>query len=1591
MAVLLSLFVVLFWGTQTVYALNILDSDLNSNGIIDSTETEVVVTSNKSLQSGEYNFGNLTITNNAVLTLVGDPLSPDQFKGVKINATNISVSFGSRISADGQGYISGPGTSLVPGISVGASYGGSGGGNSATSTYGSAMTPMDLGSGTSGSKGGGSIRLVVSNTLLNNGDISANGQSYRTSGGSIHVTTNILVGTGVFNANGARTYWPNQFAGGGGRIAVHYQQSSFTGSAKANAGVFCLYGCNPAGGAGTVVFFDTVNNDLYTGTSWRFQKNDEPIRLNRIVVSNGSSVTMDEGVAITANELIISGATSLPLSKGSLLTIHKITVDGATIVSSGEETIVADILKLINSAVVTVVPMQTLTLSVPNVTIDTSSRISADAKGDTAGSGFPSSIYAGGSHGGVGLNNTATSTYGSAKQPTTLGSAGGAPHAIGGGAIRLVVSGSLVNNGVISADGNTSSSGGSIYATVADMSGSGTFHANGGALGSGGYFSGPGGGGRVAVYYQTSSFSGAIEALGGCGSYDGWSRVCAGYGTVVIQQSDVPCTINCYSNIMFLPGVMGSRLYDENGQELWVSSDDSLQSTLAMNASGKSINSIYTNDDTHRNHGEIDESGLVDDVYGSNIYESFVNDLRVWKGDNDNGIIHDYAFIPYDWRLSLEDIVNNGATSTPDKLSYADSPASGQYILKQLEALQKSSRTGKVTIVAHSNGGLVTKALIEKLKLDNNPLYNQIDKVIFVAVPQVGTPDAVATLLHGNSLGHGAVMTTARSRELAKNIPTIYNLLPSAQYFNTVEPGFAVDKVVSFENKPSFSSQLSQYGVYVSNENELKGYVLNDDSRSAPVYADTNSPAVGNRTLYDDAQRVHTVLDNWQPASTTKVIQVAGWGAETLAGIDNVEAVSVPALGIFTHTINLRHVVDGDGTVVVPSALWMATSTPGVERWWVNLIRNNAGPTIDRDHRDILEVDNLRNFIKSEIKGSLFSDSSNIVVNATSTLISEGERLHFTLHSPLTLGITDTQGRYTGLDPVTGEIKEEIPSTTYKQYGEVQFLSVPVGLQYTLKLKGYETGTFALDVEKQIGNTVTESTSFQAIPTATSTAVMMDISSVFEVASSTLVIDQNADGVIDASLEAAPSGVTIYDLTAPVTTATPTGTLGLNQYYTSSVTITLISEDTAPLGEVSSGVVITKYSLDSGTTWNTYSTSTPLTIVTEGTTALQYYSVDNNGNTETPKTLTLNIDTVAPTIFASDTSAEQLTIEGTTLTVPATTEDTIDPSPTLTTNVPLTQTFVLGVTSILLTAQDLAGNIATSSIAVTIYSSPTADPDGDGVPNQDDVKPFDATVFANLTIPAEYAFWEKESFDLPFSVAGKGNVTLSLSNTYYKVETSPIKDSVVAIVPATVLTVDGVVTVSFSQDTKELKTYTLTLTTTKGNTKERKSLKEKRDHESDEGRRHDLEKELDFADAPITLSITNTTANKTTSQISVINIYDKQQTAQLQYKYKDTDYSTTLLLKSDDVLKTKKGQPLELTVKVTGIKKDVPFTTNISGNFTILSVVQEEEHKDDDDRKQTKFSLFYPLSTQSTQENITITTTVNGITSTDVVGVKFEE
>ncbi|MEK7459641.1 MAG: hypothetical protein AAB636_01080 [Patescibacteria group bacterium] len=601
--------------------------------------------------------------------------------------------------------------------------------------------------------------------------------------------------------------------------------------------------------------------------------------------------------------------------------------------------------------------------------------------------------------------------------------------------------------------------------------------------------------------------------------------------SAVFTGETTVCTTNCFSNILFLPGMMGSRLYEDE-EELWVSTSDTKHKKLILGQDGKSLNNIYLLDDTQNLTDDGDELGIVDDVFSLNIYQSFINDLRDWKEEK---IINDYHFIPYDWRLSLEDIILNGKVQE-ENISYTNAQEFEEsFILKKLEELQKSSKNGKVTIITHSNGGLIAKALVQKLKDTNNPLYEKIDKIIFIGVPQVGTPEAFISLLHGVNVGKGFIMSANRARNIALNMPTIYNLLPSQNYFTNPQIPFVLDKLITFQDKEIFAQKIAEYGLAIENYFELKNYILGGDKREMPSFEDTKNPNIGNSFLYEQAENTHTMLNNWQPYNETKIIQVAGWGEETISGLEYKEYITRKCSnGICGPkseiSYKIRKVVDGDGTVVVPSALWMQESE-NVERWWVDLDKyNKAHKLSQKDHKDILEISNLRNFIKSKIKDETsFIDKDNIILNNSSNLKSDESRFHFQLHSPLALGIIDNEGRYTGLDPITKEIKEEIPDVIYQQVGEVQFLSVPYGLEYILQLQGYEEGSFSLDIDKQENNEIIESASFQGIPTDSNTIATLTITENFKVGDSVLNIDNNGDKTTDITLTATLNGTTVYE------------------------------------------------------------------------------------------------------------------------------------------------------------------------------------------------------------------------------------------------------------------------------------------------------------------------------------------------------------------------------------------------------------------------------------------------------------------------------
>ncbi|MFZ1075559.1 MAG: NosD domain-containing protein [Minisyncoccia bacterium] len=611
-----------------------------------------------------------------------------------------------------------------------------------------------------------------------------------------------------------------------------------------------------------------------------------------------------------------------------------------------------------------------------------------------------------------------------------------------------------------------------------------------------------------------------------------------------------PCvaTNSCVSNVMFLPGIEGSRLYEGTGcgktaeEKLWEPADgigdvllgnqDGKVKELSLDTNGESVCSdIYTKD------------GDIIDSAGGNIYKSFIDEMNGLKS---GGTINDWKPVSYDWRLSLDDLLNNG-TEQDEKIYYelaTDTP----YILQTLRALAATSKTGKVTIVAHSNGGLVAKALLNEL--GDADAAKLVDKVIMVAVPQSGAPAAIGSTLVGydagiNAYGVYSVVSNEAARSLAQNSPMAYHLLPSEEYLESIAPD-AAHHVATFEGD-GYSKEIAAYGSNIGNLADLDSYLLGKDGgRQKPADDDLSTAEVLNPTLIDYANKEHSVLDAWTPPAGIEVDQIAGWGIDTVAGIDFYTQPAptdiLSAFGVGPGTVREYRPIfteDGDDTVPVPSALMMAENA-NVKRYWLDLHSYLKNENVERTHKDIFEVPFLRDFIK-EILENQMTSYPEYISSTSPAPITPSKKLIFFLHSPLTLQLTDSSGNTTGLAQ-DGSISENIPDSSYGEFGDVKYIIAPEGGQYQLSMHGQATGSFSLDMQEFSDDTITASSTIANIPTTASTTANLTISNGIGTVS-TLTVDENSDGKDVITIQPVPGKISNYippqSISAPVSAPTP--------------------------------------------------------------------------------------------------------------------------------------------------------------------------------------------------------------------------------------------------------------------------------------------------------------------------------------------------------------------------------------------------------------------------------------------------------------------
>jgi len=588
--------------------------------------------------------------------------------------------------------------------------------------------------------------------------------------------------------------------------------------------------------------------------------------------------------------------------------------------------------------------------------------------------------------------------------------------------------------------------------------------------------------------------------------------------------------IQCCSSILFLPGLQGSRLYvDEpksdgssgtSANTLWEPNRNLDIRKLYLDATGTStVASVYTKD-------------IVDKAYGLfGIYNTFLDFLEGLKKEK---TIDEWNVFGYDWRMPIVEVVagrQKRATTT-------------ESLVEKVVDMASRSRTGKVTLIAHSNGGLVTKYLVKTLEeIGKSDL---IDTVISVAVPYLGTPEAIPALLHGDNQSlvqktKGLIFSQSVMRGLGKNMASAYSLLPSREYFSKIfTPTIAfASSTMPGINNGMYPREITGFESFFSFIADTFGV------RTAPSDGDVAHPIKGNLTLLMAADALHAVLDPYSWPSTIARWAVVGWNADTTKDLSydtkhlcTKILFATACADVLTHQASTTRM--GDGTVVAPSAGYNSGRVVSLDLPRVSQNENGSF-----HHADILQATTTQNIIKDMIIAGSISNTFALPSGASwdePDYTKEPTRLVVSTHSPVELHVYDAQGRHTGRVAPPADIEEglvvafdeAIPDSQFRFYGNEDdpdtyvYLPDNTGQTYSIIMTGTDVGSATLEIERVRGGETVDRVvypDFTVMPmTVASTTVTSNItdapgSFAPRLASTTpsVKIDIDGNGSVDAT------------------------------------------------------------------------------------------------------------------------------------------------------------------------------------------------------------------------------------------------------------------------------------------------------------------------------------------------------------------------------------------------------------------------------------------------------------------------------------------
>ncbi len=565
--------------------------------------------------------------------------------------------------------------------------------------------------------------------------------------------------------------------------------------------------------------------------------------------------------------------------------------------------------------------------------------------------------------------------------------------------------------------------------------------------------------------------------------------------TVTFTITDVPPEPAGASSVLFLPGIQASRLYREGllgtEDQLWEPNIDQDVRQLAMTDAGESVHDIYTRD-------------VLDEIFGlGSVYGDFAHFMTRLVAD---GVIKDWTPFAYDWRYSVVGIVENGTRYEEEVRD----------LVAEVGYLAEESLSGQVTIIGHSNGGLLGKALISRLEAEGKA--DLVDRFIMIGTPQLGTPKAIGTVLHGYDQQQlsGLLIDDYTAREVITNLPGAYSLLPSSRYLS--ESGEAIVQFdVSDTTAPyrlAFGNQITSYSLYVDFLRGSKGparYMNDLISIPTPV----------NPGLLDQSTALQqNLLDSWVAPSGIEVVEVVGTGLPTMKAIEyreinegqtctniNNQTTCVPTKKLKPYALTSKY---GDETVMQISAEGYADQG---STYYLNLESlRSANPNEKYKHYNLTEIAQVQSFILNILNGSS-TDGIEYISSDTPTL--EDKYEIEVIDSPVRPVVMDETGNITGVIIENGNkvIKEEISGSQYFEFGDTKYVIIPAGTKRITTLYGEEIGNYTLSIA-ELGTDDAQTIQFQLNNAPVTETMVARYENTGEEYSS-ITTDLNGDGVFE--------------------------------------------------------------------------------------------------------------------------------------------------------------------------------------------------------------------------------------------------------------------------------------------------------------------------------------------------------------------------------------------------------------------------------------------------------------------------------------------